>query len=222
MKKILLLIITILLLSGCTVEYNVNFTKDLASENIILNGVTDEIFPVEAYINEQGSSEEPIEIEGVEYYDITKNANSINLNYNFPIDRYTESTGVNTCYKNVSINKMNDGTYNLMTNNYNSCINYYPELEQITINLNFTNDFNITRNNADKVNGNTYTWIIDRNNYANKGMEISYILKEDGEEQEPTNKIDSKYNVLIILGSFLVLSIIIGIVIKVKNKKVNQ
>lgn len=221
MKKGFLLIIAILLLSGCTVEYNVNFTKNSANELVILNNVTDEVFPVEAYYNEQGASETPIEIEGIEYYDITKSANATNLTYNFPIDRYPESKGANLCYKNVSINKMNDGSFNLLTTKYNSCIDYYPELEQIIINLKFTNDFNITRNNADKVDGNTYTWIIDRNNYNNKGIELSYAFKEEAEEEQINEK-SSKYNILIILGSFLVLGVIIAIVIKLKNKKVNS
>ncbi len=214
MKKGFLLIVAILFLSGCTVEYTVNFTKDSANESVILNGVTNEMFPVEAYTNEQGASEEPVEIEGVEYYDITKNANATNLTYKFPMDRYSESKGVNLCYKNVSINIMEDGYYNLITNKYNSCIDYYPELEQITINLKFTNDFNIIRNNADKVDGNTYTWIIDRNNYNNKGIELSYAFKEENEEEQ----INENHNILIILGSFLILGIIIVIAIKLKNK----
>lgn len=218
MKKIFLLIIAILLLSGCTVEYNVNFTKDLASEKVIMNGVTYETFPVEAYKNDQGASEDAIEIEGIEYYDITNTTNSTDFTYDFPLARYGESNGANMCYKNVSVIKMDDNNYNMFTSNYNSCINYYPELEQITINLKFTNDFNITENNADKVENNTYTWIIDRNNYDNKNIEISYSFKEENGE-ESTNKTDSKNNILIILGSFGVLIVVLIIVLNIKNKK---
>lgn len=217
MKKILILIISIFILSGCTVEYNATITKDNVLENIVLNGNKEDDFPVPAYITDQGPSLTDQKVEGIEYYEVNYGENLRNFKYKFPFERYKDSRGINYCYKNVSINEINENSYRLSTNNYNSCIDYYQEIENLTINLHFADDFKITNHNADEVKGNTYTWLINRQNYDNKTIEITYSLAETTKEEYENNK---KINFLVIVSCFGILIIVLTVVIKFKNKKV--
>ena len=70
MKKIILILCLVFLLTGCTVEYNATFTNDTVQENIITKGINYDSFPVSAYINDQEASEENVVVEGIEYYKI--------------------------------------------------------------------------------------------------------------------------------------------------------
>lgn len=217
MKNKLLLLMTIFLLSGCTAEYNVNITPENASELTTINGLTNENYPVTAYINDQGASETNEKIPGLEYYDITSNADTVNYRFTFPLERYGESTGVNYCYKNVSIYK-NENNYHLQTNNFNSCLDFYSDLEQIKVNLHFDENFTITDHNADEAKDNTYTWVINRNNYNNKTLEITYSLKESNKSN--IDRASNRWrNIFLIIGCFGVLIIVLISIVKFKNKK---
>ncbi len=217
MKYKILLLISVFLLSGCTAEYNTYITKETVAENTIVNGLTKETFPVTAYINDQGASETNEKIEGIEYYTINQNIRFTEYKFNFPFENYKNGTGVNYCYKNFHIYTTNENDYRLSTNNLNSCMDYYTELTEIKVNLKFSDDFNITSNNADEVNDQTYTWLINRDNYNNKTIEIAYSLIKTNpvvSDEETNNNI----NVFIILGSFVVLGVVLTIVIKKRNK----
>lgn len=227
MKKILCLLILLILLSGCSVQYNAFISKDTVNESIVTNG-KENTLPIPAYFNEVGATDDNIKIEGVEYYDITENNNGKIIQYDFPFNRYVDSKALNTCYKSVKLTKMDDDSYIINTSSYNYCYEFY-DLEDITINLTFNpTDFIVTSSNADIVKDNTYTWQINENNYQNKYMQV--IFKSVSSEEpdikpdnpsEPTTppKENSKYTALIILGAFLSLGLIIGVICFVKSRK---
>ena len=214
MKKKFGLLLTLLFLSGCTVEYNANITRENVTEMATIDEVINETYPVTAYINDQGPSETNDKTPGIDYYEIVANNNTMMFKYTFPFNRYLEGTGVNYCYKEVNMKKLEQNQYKITTSNYNSCIDFYNEIDQIKINLTFANEFTITNHNADQVNNHTYTWLINRANYQNKAIEITYSINEETSAQEKVNL--PKW--LIILSSFLLLGIILTIVIKFKNK----
>ena len=94
MKKIILLITTLFILSGCNVEYELNITNDndyieninIISENSNESSIINSYAkPIEAFDNSGNYSESLEEIPGVEYYDLSKSLNSNNL-YN--LNRY--------------------------------------------------------------------------------------------------------------------------------------
>lgn len=210
MKKLILLVISLVILGGCTVEYNATLTKDDVIENVLING-TEYNVPTTAYIDDQGASETNEKIPGVEYYDIVNSNNSVKFKYTFPYDKYHLSRAVNYCYDNVTINEIKENSYFLYTSIKNACLNYYEDLEEIEINLNISSDFKVTKNNADMVNNNTYTWVINRNNYNNKSIELYYdLIEKDNKE--------NRFNLLIIFASFIVLGAILTFIVK-RGKK---
>ena len=159
MKKIILFISLAFLLTGCTVEYNATFTKDFVEENIKTRGANYNTFPVASYITEQEASEENTKIEGVEYYTIQDNNDLKTFSYKFPWDRYKESRAINTCLKSSNITQMADGNFLLNTSSYFSCLDLYPTITDLTINLTFNPvDYEIISNNVDKESANTKSY----------------------------------------------------------------
>ena len=145
------------------------------------------------------------------------------------MERYKESRAINSCLKTANITKMTDGNYLLNTSNYFSCIDLYPSITDITINLTFLpSDFIIISNNADNINGNIYTWNINQQNYQDKNIQVIF-KKVEQEEKEPTpsekpkdndkETLDNKYSIFIIIGCFLGLFTIIGVICFIKSKR---
>ena len=104
-------------------------------------------------------------------------------------------------------------------------------------------NYDIIYNNADVVNGNTYTWNITRDNYTNKSISMwfdtipddlsnfdsnnvpseddpnSNIEEEETTQEEESNTLSSKQTNLIIIGAISIFVIIFVVVIVVKKKR---
>ncbi len=232
MKKIILLLIMIIFLSGCSIEYNAIISKDNVKENIITKNEYYQTAPVPAYITEEELGD--IEDESVVqdnyefnndiYYNMQTIDNNKYFTFTFPFNRYVESKALNYCLKSVRIIQDQD-KYILNTSGYNNCYDLYPSIEDLKINLTFLpSDFEVISNNADSIKDNVYTWNINRNNYQNKYIQVLF-KKIDNEEKEITKeepKEDtwvSKNKKIIIIGAFVILIIILFIIIKLKFKK---
>ena len=88
--------------------------------------------------------------------------------------------------------------------------------------------------NADNVTDNIYTWNVNRNNYNNKSIKLTFNSENhrlnnnsnkpvENENNQTNNneqtEENSSYNILLIVGSFIILSIVLFMVIKFQNKK---
>ena len=96
----------------------------------------------------------------------------------------------------------------------------------------------VISNNADSVNGNTYTWKITRENYENKSISLEmqsireYNQDKYDEEQakireENRKKMEKQkgtvLTILAVIGSvFLVVVACLGILILIKNRRENK
>ena len=83
---------------------------------------------------------------------------------------------VKECFDELNVQN-NNGIYLIRTSNKCKLFNSYSLLSQIKIVIN--TDLEIISNNADYVNGNTYTWIINRSNYTNKSVRFSLTTVKD-------------------------------------------
>ena len=173
MKKWLLLL-AVLLLSGCNVEYELNITEDEFQEAIFIDeGGFD--FPITAYYDDEGTSEGFVD--GIEYYQATVTDNSSILTYDYLPEDYERSHAANVCFNRFVVNEEN-GITTLVSSNYYNCIAYYSSLEAITVNVNLDhNIYSIVNHNADAVHGNQYTWYINRNNYEDHYIYMAYQEK---------------------------------------------
>ena len=170
MKKILLLIILCFLLTGCTVNYNLEIEDNSFKETIsgnVLNSeikIDDEQTDVNTFnylINEEQS---PFIGENNQLYNkaTNKNNNGIDYNYSFTYNELniTDSRILNTCFEDFKFEEK-DNIYYLMTFGKFYC-NYAPET-----NINISTEYEVIINNANKKKNNTYTWTINEENKDN-------------------------------------------------------
>lgn len=215
MKKILLLITLVLLLTGCKATYNISFDSNEINESIKI--YTDNTLIESADQKTiQKASDELYNFEyGYDYYKKEKffegNNTGYNYTYGFNYSDYNMYTQLQKCYD--EFNYQNGDYITLNTSNEFTCFDYYPEIEEVTINI--TSKYEITNSNADEVNKNTYTWVINKDNYKNKPLSIRINKKKEYKEKKLTTKM------IIVFGIFLIL-ILALLVVKKQSKKDNQ
>ena len=223
MKKIILLGVLVLLLSGCTVDYNIYIGKDKIHEQVIFEKVKYN-FPRAAFFDEVNYSEDDDNdyIDGIEYYSITTNKDNDSIyTYNFKTDDYKRSYAVNSCVTSMNMSVSN-GVYSINPSNYYACFDQYPDLTKINVNINLdTNNFEMISNNADSVKNNTYTWVIDTDNYMKKSISLKYKDKSvvEKKEEDEISSWASNHFGLITLGIIVALGLLIFGITKFNSKK---
>ena len=221
MKKRILIILTLLLTTGCTCEYNLTINGNTYDEEVIIIGENvEEIsqfdnewqIPInkEEYNNMAGSDSE-YNPNG-EIYDYSISSNNLTFKNNFSKTNYNSSTAVSNCYNKLTLTNYND-TIILSTSPKVDCFDKYPTLTNIKVNIKV--DKPVISNNADIVNGNIYTWNISKNDINNKS--INLILQNNnlnkGNETETPNETklkinNGRYEIYILLIIILVIAFI--------------
>ncbi len=187
MKKGLLLILSLLIFSGCTAEYNLNIKGNNFNEELVFVGSTQEEkeeikqykFWNNAFVDDQVNSETNDKLEGVEYYDQVVIEDNLHFKYSFMKNNYRMSNIVNSCYKSFNATEVN-GKYVISTSKDFLCFDNYPNLEKVTVKINV--DFPVKEHNANNVSGNTYIWEIV------KGKEDNSIFIQEGSKDVSQDK----------------------------------
>ena len=221
-KKLIILIILLLSVTGCTTDYNLTIEDDYITENIVAT------IPSSS-VNKKSKSKKiesdnqaiPFiknpqyvfnEKDGITYnkkVELDKSNNYIvNLYYKYTFNDFLKSKAYNNCFQESYINKDENGNIPIVFKGKFYCL-YGDKL-----NINITSSRKVLGNNADIVNGNTYTWIIDNNNLDNTNIQI--LLSKD--------KISNSSNIInLLLVSILIIIIVIDIyIVKTKSKKRNK
>lgn len=226
--KIFIFLCLVLLLSGCSVEYDLTLNDDFTvSEKVVAIEKTKRM---EALTKQKGK-------QAVNYlYNMFKrNGEDITLtsrddDYNTYATTITSHDDINDYASKFSsdvfdnINVTKDG--NIITFSttqkelLSSDTNYSLLYDDITVNI--TIPFEVTSNNADKVNGNTYTWNIKKDSDY-KTIEFSY--KEGNKKDEVNINVNNEtynihYGVIIVIGLVIIIGSIV-LFVYIKNKKNN-
>lgn len=238
MKKKILWLIAILTLTGCTVTYDLEICQNGFKENITINSTSisenDLIaeYPFNAYYDAKENDSNPMEkIEGQEYYDssvkiVNNNLKSINYSYLFSYEDFPKANSIATTFENFIIKKYDyneDGEkdYILISsgNDFNRFENN-DSLEQVTINIQC--HYEVISSNADEVNGNIYTWYLDRNNI--KAVNMVYNPDKIIDYRTLWEKIlDGDYfNTFTISLFILIIGIIIFLFLKKRSNNIDK
>lgn len=229
-KRVLIILFLILIVSGCRVNYDVKINKDLSiNERVIASEKTDRL-----------KSRTNLDInQSVSYlYKIYKTKNMGEDEYSITSADNTTSVVVNNSYNSIKeysdnfktdifeeSNIYEDNKHIIIDINQNALINskasnryVYDEIE-----VTFELPFEVINNNADKVNNNKYTWYIKADSDEYKRI----LLEFNGEKVKNTalfnfgdKYFDIGYEYLVLVGAIVILGIIIFIVY-LKNKKNN-
>lgn len=176
MKKILMLLVLVVLLTGCSANVNIKITSSTIEEEIIINAYSDTTTTKEqletrfrkympVFDDVPLSDTEPdTKKSGVEYYRRAKSdlgsGYQFVYRYDYKFDDYKNSKSVKQGFDSRTIQR-NSVDKNIMISTDSSGLNLfnqYPDLESVTVNIETA--YKVLENNASYVNGNVYTWVL--------------------------------------------------------------
>lgn len=215
--KIVLLIVILLSLTGCSFEYNMKIdTNTISEENIVYIPNTDKNDikqEVEKLVSRYTG---PTNSLGMYKQSVIENNNNFGMSYKKTYDTlndYNSSLSFSICYDNYKLIKEKDKIVISTSKRFN-CFNKYSELDDVTINID--SSLEVESSNADEVNGNIYTWNINKSNADNKPINI--VLKPNTEQKEKQRQLSV---VLLVIAAFILLGIIVFL-IRSKGKRKNK
>ncbi len=213
-KKMLIMILSVLLLTGCTVNYNLEVENNSLKE-VIYGTVTKEETTNDAnstapnIVNELIYSEKVPLAEGTSAYnrEIYENGSDINykFSYNYDMSDFESSSLINTCFENHEIVDLGD-YYSIKLSG-----NFYC-LYSKKINIAVTSNLKVASNNADKIKDNTYIWTIDKNT-----TDIELAVDKDTPYTKPIKRgISSTFRIVCFI-ILIILSLITYLLYKKKS-----
>ena len=247
--KILIIIIGIYLLTGCTASYTMEITEDTFDESITIEAYTNDIYDKNSlytlfkeeypvYIDQEFMYYDPNnKNENYSYYTKTYQELSdgylFNYRYTYGLKDISRARAINMVYKTVSIGYINEEDFYYISLKEPIIFINNNEITSISINLIFE-DAIVIENNADNINGSTYTWNLNPTEL--KDINIKYIFEneeinpiptpEEPEENEGNNTQEENVSnwanenkILVYVGAFSILVILILIVGIIKFKK---
>ncbi len=222
-NKLFLLIICLFLITGCDVKYDLVIDNDNFRENVTMSFLKSQTNydDVSIYL----SNRTPISNNADEtrFYDskIEEDNSYYNLIYdcNHDINTIRQSYFISNCYPNFSI-QSSDDKITLSSGTDFRCINGDDALQSDSVEINITTKLKVLDNNADVVNGNTYTWNIDKNNYQSKSLDM--VLQKSFDLNEIVVQNEASYLTGIIAVVIIVVLLIIFIFVKFKQRKNNK
>lgn len=188
MKKSIYLLLIILLLTSCKVEYHLDVDKSLELvENIRLISTNEidtekiatfnQYTPINIEIDDISAYKE--KKKDIEYYDFKKGKDNtqIEFNYNYNIDKFNNNIFANNCYEYVTTTQK-DNILILSTSKEFLCFDKYDNLEEVTVII--KSKYKLKETNADEKKKHEYIWNITKSNQNNKYLYLSLdTTKED-------------------------------------------
>lgn len=244
-KKKLLVLLSILLLTGCQAEYNIVIDEDTIKEELLVyetnmskwntiqgnNVLTYQQYqqeykdaPIGVYYNDQNVDAEIGFNPNRKYYTIDlldkNNKKGLTFTNDFGISNYADSYIIRSCFKHVNILNQRD-TISISTDSELSCMNYMDGIDKITINI--KTNYEVLDTNATSVNDKTYTWVITKNNYTNSEIYMK-INKLVNSSSNTSNAFVSNFQLMyaIIVIVFLLVGFLIYKIFKKNSEEKNK
>lgn len=222
LKKIILSVLLLLFASGCDAIYNVEIYNDTCKEDVtIIEDDSNNWYDK----NQYGATFKDMldeEYNHDNYYYSKKMISSeseLGLNYKGELSLidYDTSSIVYRCYDYFTMAEKDESIV-ISTSNHNRCFDNYKWLDNLTINV--KTNHKVISNNADNINGNTYTWELSK--YDND-RPIQIELSKDEYVFNYDNEILKKFGtVAIVVGSITLLLILVALYFYIKNKRANK
>ena len=241
-KKIILLLVGIFLLTGCDAEYNLTINDNSYKEDVTIeetnsaywyNGNDSATSMLSYGLNTPFplDSDSPIlsesneKLNGIDYYNVKdiSNDNRVGIRFDgsFDGESFKQSNMIVSNY-NRYLKATLDGNVVLSTGELLTAFENYSNLNTVTINIKTNNK--VVKNNADEVNGDTYTWVVNRENYNNKSIyfEFKESNKSDTEKQQMSDIQKTLLFLGIIIGAVVLVVVVILLFVYAKNRHNNR
>jgi len=219
MKKIIFLLI-ILLLTGCSANFNVEIKQNTIEQNIFiqannyeLDGTLLNTIAKNVYIDKQDTT-----VLGRFRLLNNKNDNPLNAFVSYNINDYDYDYSLYICYDNQNITYSNN-ILKVETSDYFNCFDKYSIIDDVNINV--TTGYKVLENNADKVDGNTYTWNITKSNKKGIKLTLDTTVDEIQEEEKQKEKLN-KNLIFIVMGTLVLFAFGTVLFVFIKSNKNNK
>ena len=227
-KKITLLIISILLLSGCSATFDTVITKEMVKQDIQVNMKKTEKTTPTIY---RTITSKMLEIEyGTEilsYYSF-KNINdteseTLNSSISYSTKFYDNDYALLVCFSDHNI-YIKDNVLVVQTSNDFTCFNRYKMMDTITVNV--KTDLKVISNNADISQNGVYTWNFTKANNS-KSIQLQVLLEDQNNPNDPNKPVETqkpqknKFDFKSLIASFITIILILSTlsIIYLKIKK---
>lgn len=216
-KGIKILVSLILLLTGCSANYKVEFVDGKVKEDVYL--FTDN----ESFIEQTKENTEKVVYQmylfdkDYDNFETKLEYDEYNTGFNYHTDFTFKKTKdwesvVRQCYDEIAIIKSKD-SITIQTSNEFLCYKNFKELENVSIT--FKTNYVVIDNNADSVSSNKYIWKIEKEDAQYKPL----YIKMQNKQIKAGSK---KENILPFVGAIIIIIAIISISIFIKKRKKNN
>lgn len=243
MKKKIILLILLFLVTGCSADYNVEIYNNTIKENLeyldtipynwdneVQYGLTyrelvtdSSHYPYPVFSSTVVDENDTIKLDGVEYYNNTLISDSYKLGQKLSYDKFTlenfqDSSIVKQCYQYFNIIEENENII-LSTSPNNMCFDLYPNLDSITVNL--KTNHKVVSSNASTSSGYHYTWNLRRETKDDSAITIT-IKKNEYIFNYENEFVKKVIYFVVIVGIILGVSGFIYYFFKAKQQNSNQ
>lgn len=205
--KYLIIVMILIILTGCSIDYNLYVTDNYIDENININAEDNS-----ENINDANKKYNPLHYsDDIEYNQTIKRKNGkiiVNLQYRYKFEEFKNANSFNQGFYNRNVS-LDNNTININLSDFSG---FAPNVN-FDIKIKTKNE--VIESNADIVKGNTYIWHVDGNNKDK--------LKIDIKIKRGTAKnisIFEQYSIILcIVGLVLLFIIVFSIIFIVKKRK---
>lgn len=223
MKNKILFIIILILITGCSVEYNLNIDNSFSEHTVYIPESSEEMIDVTQYrlpalFSESRLTYDNSNLKEIKYYNIkTLKDNKFSFNFVYDDNQLNDSNIANTCYQFFSVDTK-ENEVSILTGNKFYCFDVYEELDLVTININ--SNYKVIQSNADKIVGKKHTWYITRENASNKP--IIFVYDKSKKNMTIMQYLIDNVPLVVVVGTTLMLGGITFLIINTKKKKANK
>ena len=201
--KIIIILLFTILLAGCSKEYYLTVEDNRIIEEF------DTVIEDNVENNERlNLNYYPLHADDETIYKKTikreNNMLKVHFSYSYNPKKFAYANSINQCFEKKEVIVDNDKYYYFKLEGFKACISDYD------LNINIITNNNVLTNNADKINGNTYTWYLKEDNKDNFNLEIKI---EKGAKNNNANIISKIFIIT------LVFAIIIAVIVLLSKKR---
>ena len=223
MKNKSLFIIILILITGCSVEYNLNIDSSFSEHTVYIPESSEEMidgtqYRLPALFSESRLTYDNSNLKEIKYYNIkTLKDNKFSFNFVYDDNQLNDSNIANSCYQFFSVDTK-ENEVSILTGNKFYCFDVYEELDSVTININ--SNYKVIQSNADKIVGKKHTWYITRENASNKP--IIFVYDKSKKNKTIMQYLIDNVPLVVVVGTTLMLGGITFLIINTKKKKANK
>lgn len=223
MKNKSLFIIILILITGCSVEYNLNIDSSFSEHTVYIPESSEEMidgtqYRLPALFSESRLTYDNSNLKEIKYYNIkTLKDNKFSFNFVYDDNQLNDSNIANSCYQFFSVDAK-ENEVSILTGNKFYCFDVYEELDSVTININ--SNYKVIQSNADKIVGKKHTWYITRENASNKP--IIFVYDKSKKNMTIMQYLMDNVPLVVVVSTTLMLGGITFLIINTKKKKANK